>query len=142
MTIGSFRSEADAEEQAREREETKRLLYVAATRARDRLYLSAVLSQGELKAARGSLAEVLPESLAPVFTTAASAPASDTVVRWTGPSGNAHGFTICRPPSIRVQEGGATSPSVPVAGSTAGDRHDRFDLLKPDASGRRMTVTE
>ena len=142
VSIGSFRSEADAEEQAREREETKRLLYVAATRARDRLYLSAVLSQGELKAARGSLAEVLPESLAPVFTAAASAPASDTVVRWTGPSGNAHGFTICRPPSIRVQEGGATSPSVPVAGSTAGDRHDRFDLLKPDASGRRMTVTE
>ena len=142
VSIGSFRSEADAEEQAREREETKRLLYVAATRARDRLYLSAVLSQGELKAGRGSLAEVLPESLAPVFTAAASAPASDTVVRWTGPSGNAHGFAMCRPPRVRVQEGGAMSPSVPGADSTAGDKHDRFDLLKPDASGHRMTVTE
>ena len=79
VSVGPFRSEADADEQSRDREETKRLLYVATTRARDRLYLSAVLSQGELKTGRGSLAEVLPESLAPVFAAAASTSASDTM---------------------------------------------------------------
>ena len=41
VAIADFQSEADEEAQAREREETKRLLYVALTRARDRLYLSA-----------------------------------------------------------------------------------------------------
>ena len=38
VAIGDFRSEADEDAAAREREETKRLLYVAVTRARDRLY--------------------------------------------------------------------------------------------------------
>ena len=41
VAVADFQSEADEEAQAREREETKRLLYVALTRARDRLYLSA-----------------------------------------------------------------------------------------------------
>ena len=41
MAIADYQSEADEDAQAREREETKRLLYVALTRARDRLYLSA-----------------------------------------------------------------------------------------------------
>ena len=142
VSVGPFRSEADADEQSRDREETKRLLYVATTRARDRLYLSAVLSQGELKTGRGSLAEVLPESLAPVFAAAASTSASDTMVRWTGESGKAHGFAVCRPPPVRVQEAAAAVPSVPVTGSTAGDGNDDFDALEPDASGRRMTVTD
>ena len=44
---------------AREREETKRLLYVALTRARDRLYLSTALKDGRVQPGRGSLAEVL-----------------------------------------------------------------------------------
>jgi ATP-dependent helicase/nuclease subunit A len=60
VSIGVFRSEADREEERAEREETKRLLYVALTRARDRLYLTATVRKGRLAAARGSLAEVLP----------------------------------------------------------------------------------
>ena len=42
VSIGDYLSDADADAVDREREETKRLLYVAVTRARDRLYLSAV----------------------------------------------------------------------------------------------------
>ena len=62
VSIGDFDSEADEDAPAREREETKRLLYVALTRARDRLYLAAVLKDGVFKPGRGSLGEVLPQS--------------------------------------------------------------------------------
>src|SRR6185295_19111097 len=41
VAIADYQSEADEDARARDREETKRLLYVALTRARDRLYLSA-----------------------------------------------------------------------------------------------------
>ena len=40
ISVGEFQSEADEDAKEREREETKRLLYVALTRARDRLYLA------------------------------------------------------------------------------------------------------
>ena len=62
VAIGDFESEADEDATAREREETKRLLYVAVTRARDRLYLGAVVKDGTFKPGRGSLGEVLPPS--------------------------------------------------------------------------------
>jgi ATP-dependent helicase/nuclease subunit A len=60
VAIGDFESEADEDAQARDREETKRLLYVALTRARDRLYLSGVLKDGTFRPGRGSLGEVVP----------------------------------------------------------------------------------
>ncbi len=63
VAIGDFESEADEDTPAREREETKRLLYVALTRARDRLYLSAVVKNGTFKAGPGSLGGVLPRSV-------------------------------------------------------------------------------
>jgi len=63
VAVGDYRSEADDDDTAREREETKRLLYVALTRARDRLYLSTALKDGRVQPGRGSLAEVLPASL-------------------------------------------------------------------------------
>ena len=44
VSIGALRFEADAEEKRRDREETKRLLYVALTRARDRLYVATSLA--------------------------------------------------------------------------------------------------
>src|SRR5947199_49929 len=65
VAIGDFESDADEDASAREREETKRLLYVAVTRARDRLYLSGVVKEGEFRSGRGSLGEVLPR---PVVT--------------------------------------------------------------------------
>ena len=60
MAIADYQSEADEDVSAREREESKRLLYVALTRARDRLYLSATVKEGNVKMGRGSLGEVLP----------------------------------------------------------------------------------
>ena len=63
VSIGDFESEADEDASTREREETKRLLYVALTRARDRLYLGAVVKNGVFKPGRGSLGEVLPRAI-------------------------------------------------------------------------------
>ena len=62
VSVAPFRSEADDDKRLRDREETKRLLYVATTRARDRLYLSATLKEGVVKVGPGSFASVLPRS--------------------------------------------------------------------------------
>jgi ATP-dependent helicase/nuclease subunit A len=71
VSIGDFESEADEDATAREREETKRLLYVALTRARDRLYLAAAAKEGVFKPGRGSLGEVLPKGMGLRFEAAA-----------------------------------------------------------------------
>ena len=70
VAIADYQSEADEDASAREREETKRLLYVALTRARDRLYLSATVQEQRCRAGRGSLAEVLPDELKSLFVVA------------------------------------------------------------------------
>jgi ATP-dependent helicase/nuclease subunit A len=70
VSIGDFDSEADEDMTARDREETKRLLYVALTRARDRLYLAAAVKDGAFKPGRGSLGEVLPRAIAARFENA------------------------------------------------------------------------
>ena len=67
VSIGDFESEADEDMTAREREETKRLLYVALTRARDRLYLAAAVKDGTFRPGRGSLGEVLPRAFGARF---------------------------------------------------------------------------
>jgi ATP-dependent helicase/nuclease subunit A len=72
VSIGDFESEADEDATARDREETKRLLYVALTRARDRLYLGAVVKNGAFKPGRGSLGEVLPRAVGARFEQALS----------------------------------------------------------------------
>ena len=71
VSVGDFQSEADDDRQAKEREETKRLLYVALTRARDRVYLSSLLKDGAVPRSAGSLAEVLPPGLLECFSAAA-----------------------------------------------------------------------
>ena len=87
--------ESDDERQ-RELEETKRLLYVAATRARDRLYFAADAPRGEPALRRGSLGEVLPPAFTAVLGQAAAT--AEPVVAWTGPGGRAHPLAVCRPP--------------------------------------------
>jgi ATP-dependent helicase/nuclease subunit A len=96
VAIGAFRSDADEEERARDREETKRLLYVALTRARDRLYLATQTMGGEFKPGRGSLGEVLPAPVGRVFDAIAAGPAAASVT-WTPPAGPPHVFSVCRP---------------------------------------------
>ena len=86
VAIADYQSEADEDASARDREETKRLLYVALTRGRDRLYVSASVPDGKLRAGRGSLADVLPDELKGLFGRAAAC--EDTT--WAGPGGQRH----------------------------------------------------
>ena len=88
IAIADYQSESDEDALAREREETKRLLYVALTRARDRLYLSATMSNGVCRMGRGSLGEVLPRSLVALFTQ--STGGAEAV--WTTSNGQEHRF--------------------------------------------------
>jgi ATP-dependent exoDNAse (exonuclease V) beta subunit len=90
VSVGPFVSEMDEQERLREREETKRLLYVALTRARDRLYVASVLKDNAFKCGPGSLGDVLPESFRPVFARAATEP-GDTI-DWIAPSGRTYRF--------------------------------------------------
>jgi ATP-dependent helicase/nuclease subunit A len=81
VAIADYQSESDEDAHAREREETKRLLYVALTRARDRLYLSATTKGGVCHTGRGSLGEVLPRTLVALFADTAR----DRLAVWTPP---------------------------------------------------------
>jgi ATP-dependent helicase/nuclease subunit A len=90
VAIADYQSEADEDASAREREETKRLLYVALTRARDRLYLSAAVQDGKCKTGRGSLGEVLPDELKRLFVSASAGEEPS----WVGPSGVRHAFVV------------------------------------------------
>ncbi len=100
VAVGDYQSEADDDDAAKQREETKRLLYVALTRARDRLYLGSALKEGRIQPGRGSLAEVLPASLLAQF--AAQSAATD-VVEWHASSGQVHRFQLAcgaNPPGL------------------------------------------
>jgi ATP-dependent helicase/nuclease subunit A len=90
VSVGPFVSESDEDERVREREETKRLLYVALTRARDRLYLGTALKDGAFSAGRGSLGDVLPESMRALFLRAAME--TESTVEWTAVSGHSYPF--------------------------------------------------
>jgi ATP-dependent helicase/nuclease subunit A len=131
VAVGDYRSEADEDDAAREREETKRLLYVAMTRARDRLYLSTALKDGRVPAGRGSLAEVLPASL---LDTIAQAHLSDGHADWTEAGGTVHRFqVVSRPP-----EHTATPEAHALTGLVANAPTD-FDRVV-DVASTRTTV--
>jgi ATP-dependent helicase/nuclease subunit A len=80
VAIADYQSEADEDVGARDREESKRLLYVALTRARDRLYLSATVKDGQCRMGRGSLGEVLPAAVRARFVAAAAGSVNDRSV--------------------------------------------------------------
>jgi len=88
VAIADFQSDADEDAQARDREETKRLLYVAVTRARDRLYLSATVEDGICRMGRGGFGEVLPASMKALFVAAATL--ADRRLTWPGVDGRLH----------------------------------------------------
>ena len=94
VSVWPFRTAADEEERHRDLEETKRLLYVAATRARDRLYLSFAADGEEIKVSRGSLGEVLPGGFVAAVQRAAAA--AGTSFEWTGASGRPHRIAVAR----------------------------------------------
>ena len=134
VSVGDFVSEYDDDAQPREREETKRLLYVALTRARDRLYLSSVLKDGRLVAGRGSLAEVLPPTLLDCFAAAAAG----LPCEWHSASGQLHVFRAC----VAVSASGVVVvPSGESDSSTVARKTEVDDLGAVDAepSVRRAT---
>ncbi|HUF23967.1 MAG TPA: UvrD-helicase domain-containing protein [Vicinamibacterales bacterium] len=92
--VGPFASDDDKTgERKRETEETKRLLYVALTRARDRLYLGTVLKGGKAVAGGGSLAKVLPAPFLQLFEAAGR---GDADAAWTAGS-RVYPFRVCPP---------------------------------------------
>jgi ATP-dependent helicase/nuclease subunit A len=110
VAIWPYRTEVDEDERRRDLEETKRLLYVATTRARDRLYLSTVLDEGRVKFSRGSFGETLPPRFSPLFEAAERTPTAQPVT-WQAGSGAVHSFRVCgitpsvpddRPPPVRA----------------------------------------
>ena len=110
VAVGDFRSDADEDDGAKEREETKRLLYVAMTRARDRLYLGSALKDGTLQPGRGSLAEVLPASLIERLSiTGGDAP------EWRATSGAVHRLRRCssRDSGFGTRDSRTVNPSNP-----------------------------
>jgi ATP-dependent helicase/nuclease subunit A len=93
VAIADYQSEADEDASARDREESKRLLYVALTRARDRLYLSTTVKDGLCRMGRGSLGDVLPASVRAQFIAAAVAAATDRGAMEPTPQRFAHTST-------------------------------------------------
>jgi ATP-dependent helicase/nuclease subunit A len=97
ISVGEFQSEADEDAKDRDREETKRLLYVALTRARDRLYLASEVKEGKWRTAAGSLGEVLPSTLRAKFEAAAASPEA-SATEWVAASGQSHMLRVCPMP--------------------------------------------
>jgi len=97
VSVGPFVSQMDEAERLREKHETKRLLYVAITRARDRLYFASALKDGVMAPGRGSLGEVFPQSIRDLFGRAgvASTVTSTDPVIWTSASGARFEWHVC-----------------------------------------------
>ena len=127
IAIADYQSEADEDAQARDREETKRLLYVAMTRARDRLYLSATLKDGVCRAGRGSLGDVLPASLRDMFAVAVPGEA-DRLVQWPGPGGRVHELLVPQlPPPLPAAELASASDAAAAPGALVPGTRDGVD---------------
>ncbi len=121
-------------ERTRDVEETKRLLYVAMTRARDRLYLAAALKQGRFRPGQGSLGSVMPGSLRAAFETAGRAPGDG--MEWCAASGQRYAMRVCRPAATS-----GPSAQFRPAGTGAPGQNDFAPIGSEEASMRR-TVTE
>lgn len=81
VTVSDHERASDRDDE-KDLEETKRLLYVALTRARDRLYLAGTVTAGTLALQRGSLGRVLP----PALPTLMAAPDDTGRLVWQGGS--------------------------------------------------------
>ena len=133
VAVGDFQSDADEDVVARDKEETKRLLYVALTRARDRLYLASALKDGRLQPGRGSLAEVMPLALTAVFEEASTNGGGE--VQWRAASGAVHRWRVC------AGVADARSPEH-VASGVSPKILDDFEPLSTEGSLPRMNATD
>jgi ATP-dependent helicase/nuclease subunit A len=143
VAVGDFQTEFDEHAEAREREETRRLLYVAVTRGRDRVYLASVVADGKFKPGPGSLGEVLPPAFQAMFAEAAHEQADGATVRWHAAAGTAHTFRVCVPPA-EPPPGGPAPPAGAIgeqAGSGAAVAADDFDQVTDPGGRPRVAVT-
>jgi ATP-dependent exoDNAse (exonuclease V) beta subunit len=116
VAVGEFQPETDERLTAREREETKRLVYVALTRARDRLYLASTLKDGQVVPSRGSLAEVMPASLLQQLAAAGS-----DRREWLASSRTVHRFRVCSNGVLDEDVVVAASEEIPALASATSD---------------------
>ena len=108
--IARYEPGATEAEQLRDREESKRLMYVAVTRARERLYLGAAAQkQGRIVAGAGSLAHVSPPGLVQAMQSALAGAAE---VTWSGRD-HVHPLRVC-PPGEASKSSSAEPLTVPV----------------------------
>jgi ATP-dependent helicase/nuclease subunit A len=130
VSIGEHACAGDLDLDAREGEENKRLLYVALTRARDRLYLATTLDEnGRFVTGKGGLGRTLPPSFAICFQSAA---AEQPTLTWVGPTGSHVLRNVRLSPELRlVHEALTVDGSVPI---------DDFDVLPADGL-RRLAAT-
>ena len=171
VAVGDFQAEFDEDVGDRDNEELKRLLYVAITRARDRLYLASATKKGVLTPGRGSLASVLPRTLRDVVSRAAQPDASGVDIEWRAASGRVHRFRRCAmaPSSARAEmigdlrtgdaehgaaasgnawtadeAGGAADDSTPdgLPAIPGAARSDDFGMLADPGAVARVAVTE
>ena len=131
VSVGAYRGAGDEDERRRDREETKRLLYVALTRARDRLYLAAVLPSVDARPSPASLAEIMPASLWSCFQVAAADSGAAEGLTWRDGQSE-HWFRICRPSAIGSEA--VLTPPAPVVA-------DDFGPSRVASAVRRATVT-
>ncbi len=133
VAVWPYRDEAAEAERERDVEETKRLLYVAATRPRDRLYLSMAVEGGVPTCSQGSFGSVLPASFQALFGQAAAAPAGRRLA-WLGRSGVRHGLRVCAAASAAQRQTDAppadsdASPPVLLAPLDARPRVERLPV--------------
>ena len=143
LSVGDFQSEADADAKAKDREETKRLLYVALTRARDRLYLASEVKDARWRAFGGSLGDILPAGVKARFEAASLSPAPETT-EWAAASGQVHTFRVCAAASSSRQIG--HRPSSTIGDSTIDDGRstipDNFAPLVDPFELPRVAVTQ
>src|SRR5690606_39031497 len=129
VAVGDCRSAADDDAAEKDREELKRLLYVAVTRARDRLYLATSLdADGRFTALRGGLGDVLPPEVRALFETAAT---GVDRVEWQGSTAR-HEFVVVPPAGEERPE--PMRADVPAA--VAAD----FAPLEPASGIRRRRI--
>jgi ATP-dependent helicase/nuclease subunit A len=132
VSIGEYQSAADKDLEAREHEEAKRLLYVALTRARDRLYLGATLTdEGRFVAPKGSLGRVLPPSICELIARAGSTEPGDALT-WHG-AGAMHRFNVLRAIGV-IEEFTAIEDA-------AVERTDSFEPLVVSGATQRISAT-
>jgi ATP-dependent helicase/nuclease subunit A len=132
VAIGEYQSDADKDLEAKDAEEAKRLLYVALTRARDRLYLAATLtSDGRFVPPKASLGRVLPAAMCELIARAGATNAGEPLTWEAG--GTTHRFKV-------LQTTGLVEEYEPASGS-ASERTDDFRPLLASDAAQRLAVT-